>query len=149
MKRWSPRERGLGVALVMVALAAIAVPAWAESTTEEAGSAAAELSFEKATGPAGGDEGDELVLPAPSGKELEELERFERCMRERGITLPAPPPLDEEPSTEPLPAPGGEFERAAAACGLPGPGHEIAFAEPGEGEVHRLCPLPPPPEARG
>ena len=146
MSRWSPRERGLGAALVLAALAAIAVPAWAATESDEAAvEPAADAAF-VVPAPAGAR--DHAIAVRPSAEEREELEEFQRCMREEGVELPAPPRLDQKPSIAPAPRPEDGFRRAAEACGLPEPPHAIAFAAPGEAEADRLSAPPPLPPAR-
>ena len=147
MRNWTRRERGLGAGVVLMAVAAIAVPAWA------AGGSAEELA------PAG-EKGDVVMAPSPApvhglvaAASADERRRIDACMSEHGFghddggtafELAAPRPNDGE-----LPGPperDPEFERAAEDCGLPAPGAAIALhREAAEGHGEAACPLPPRP----
>ena len=101
MRNWTKRERGLGVALALIVVAAIAVPAWAD---DGAGEVAAE--------PAPSVAGEEDAVPEPDG--------LGDCLRRHGAPLPAiRPEGDELPA--PPPVDDQAFGRAGRACGLPEP----------------------------
>lgn len=153
MRSWTRRERGLGAGIVLMAVAAIAVPAWAadgdEATVEPASDAASEGDVVMVAG-----DGDpQGFLAAPSA---EERRKIDQCMTERGFgpgtqvqdtdRLPAP---DNGGDVVRAPAPSPEFMRAAEECGLPKPPAVFAaVAEAVEGRAGELCPPPPPPPAR-
>jgi hypothetical protein len=145
----------MGAGLVLMAVAAVAVPAWAadgDTTT------AAEVTTDSATaGEVGTIETDDsqgmLALPSK-----EERERIDKCMTEHGFGPGSGPPAavemvppDDGDATEvpPAPEPDSAFKKAADDCGLPAPGVAIAaVGNVADARGGELCALPPPPEIR-
>ena len=135
MRNWTRRERGMGLGLVLMAVAAIAVPAWAAGD-------------EEAVTEATGDAVDAIPAAVTA-----ERERIDKCMTEHGFgpgshagktfTLPAPEPGSGELTAPPEPDP--EFKQAAEDCGLPAPPDAMPLIRAvAKGRGEGLCPLPPP-----
>ncbi len=144
MRNWTKREQGMGLGLVLMAVAALVVPAWAAGGDDEGTTGTV-------TNEATADGQD--VIPAEA---IAERGRIDECMTEHGfgpgsqagatIEVPAPGEADEIP---PLPEPSPAFKKAAEDCGLPAPGEVMmAVRREFEGRGDKLCPLPPPPEVR-
>jgi hypothetical protein len=131
----------MGLGLVLMAVAAIAVPAWAAGD-------------EEAVTEATGDAVDAIPAAVTA-----ERERIDKCMTEHGfgpdsqagatVEVPAPGQADAD-EIPPLPEPSPAFKKAAEECGLPAPG-EVMMAVRGEleGRGGELCALPAPPPLRG
>jgi hypothetical protein len=144
MRSWTRRERGLGAGIVLMAVAALVVPAWAADPDEAAVEPATEAALPEERG----------VVDFRAAPSRAERERIDECMTEHGFgpgsqagevfTVPAPDGAGDELPAPPEPDP--EFKRAAEECGLPKPPHAIAMirraAAARDGE---LCALPAPP----
>ena len=126
------RERGLAAALPVVAVAAIAVPAWAgggaESKPEVVAASAA---------------GERFEVLVPSEKEREEIDR---CLSEQGFEPPSRGDVTIAP--HPPHAPAARelegFAEAAEECGLPAPPMPAGEAH-ADGHAIEACALPAPP----
>ena len=157
MSRWTTRERGLGAAVVLMAVAAIAVPAWG-ADDDPGDNATVEVASDSA-----GD-GGVVMLPAhgdlqdlPPLPSAEDRKKIDQCMTDHGFgpgtqATPVPAPPDAGADNQQgdgqafeAPEPDPAFKRAAEDCGLPAPppGKAIAVAIAGDRNGDELCPPPP------
>ena len=147
MRNWTRRERGLGAGIVLMAVAALVVPAWAADGGDEGTTGTV---TNEATG------NSEDMIPAAV---TAERGRVDECMTDKGfgpgsqaggaaVEVPAPGAAGAG-EIPPLPDPDPAFKKAADDCGLPPPGEVFeAVANEANGRGDNLCPLPPPPALR-
>lgn len=98
MRSWTPRERGLGFALALAAVAAVAVPAGAS--------------------PDGRGDLPSPIVDRLTDAERQKMDELAECMDEQGV---APPPPGRIGPGEAPPPRGDVLKRAAEECGLPAP----------------------------
>ena len=98
MKKWTPRERGLGIALALAAVAAVAVPAGAS--------------------PDGREDLPSTIVDRLTDAERQKMDELAACMEEKGLAPPRPGQLG--PGEAPPPR-GDVLMRATKECGLPEP----------------------------